>query len=83
MGHASMHALGQQRPPKPGDNATLEEQLAYLTRYVEALSEELVATRAHARELIRAVERRLGNRIDKVSARVHQTNESLTSLRTA
>lgn len=73
-------AYGQVRPRLPAEDAMTEEQIAYLRRMVEILSNEITEARAFTREVVQEAETRIGTRLDDVSARVDRTATDVASM---
>ena len=82
-GAATGRAFGQVRPSKPVDDAPRDEQIAYLTRFVEILAEEITGVRKHADAIVEESESRIGTRMEEMSARLAQADERVGTLRAA
>lgn len=79
----SGRAHGSAWPPKPDDDASPEEWIAYLGDAVERLSKEAVAVRQYADVVVHEAEARVGGRIDEVWSRVNETQEHIDTVEAA
>lgn len=76
-------AFAQVRPGAPPTEASPEEQIDYLMRAVDALSDEGTRTREHAQAKAQEAEQRVGKRIDRLSERLDETGRELGTVHTA
>ena len=83
LGAVTARGFAQVRPSKPTDDAPPDEQIAYLTRFVEILAEETTAVRKHADAIVEESESRIGTRMEEMAARLAQADERVGTLRAA
>lgn len=79
----SASAFGQVRQGKPPDDASLDEKVAYLMRYLDILGNETTEVLRQAQEAVNRTEGRLTDRLDGLSSRLNEINEGMSSIRSA
>ena len=75
--------VGIALPARPGESATVEERLAYLTSSVDSLRQETAAVEERATSLVAAYETRANSRMDQMTARQESTDERVLTLEAA